>query len=523
MEQRRKGGRKPRLLYSESDLLVRTVRDLLSSDMDRVVIDSEAALKRVARFVKIAAPRSHAKLAHYVGTAPIFHAFDIERQIEDIHAREVVLPSGGRLVIDQTEALVAIDVNSGKSRGAKDAETNAYRTNLEAVDAICRQLRLRDLGGLVVNDLIDMRYMSHRRDIENRFIERLKRDRAKTSVTSISEFGLLEMTRQRMRGSMESQHFADCPTCRGRGLVQRPGSVADTALRDLAALVDHKSVHHAELVVNPRVASELLSTRRSSLIRVELSSGKAVDVRVSDSLPMDRFALYAYEANGNDLDTEKLAKMTKPRPSVVEWSQIDTDDSGWAIDITEESDESTVLKLAEDFARKAELVEKADLPIDDSSPLVDENGNPVNKKRRRRRRGRGRSEGDAGSQSTPAAGSDDNAENKTDNRSRSENSGKPRERTSGEPESKPELDENGEPVKKKRRRRRGGRGRSQSDSATQSTEGSNSSSRPESKPESKPKPKAEPVAEPKPRRRGLYSGGRRKLSSAEVAAIDRDI
>ena len=215
MEKRRKSGKKPRLLYSESDLLVRSVRDLLSSEMDRVVIDSEAALKRVARFVKIAAPRSHAKLAHYVGSAPIFHAFDIERQVEEIHAREVVLPSGGRLVIDQTEALVAIDVNSGKSRSAKDAETNAYKTNLEAVDAICRQLRLRDLGGLVVNDLIDMRYSSHRKDIENRFRERLKKDRAKTTVAQISEFGLLEMTRQRMRGSMESQHFADCPTCRG--------------------------------------------------------------------------------------------------------------------------------------------------------------------------------------------------------------------------------------------------------------------------------------------------------------------
>ncbi len=518
MEKRRKGGKKPRLLYSESDLLVRTVRDLLSSEMDRVVIDSEAALKRVARFVKIAAPRSHAKLAHYVGTSPIFHAFDIERQIEEIHAREVVLPSGGRLVIDQTEALVAIDVNSGKSRGAKDAETNAYRTNLEAVDAICRQLRLRDLGGLVVNDLIDMRYMSHRRDIENRFRERLKRDRAKTSVAPISEFGLLEMTRQRMRGSMESQHFADCPICRGRGLVQRPGSIADAALRDLASLVDHKSVHHAELVVNPRVASELLSTKRSTLIRVELSSGKAVDVRVSDSLPMDRFALYAYEANGNDLDTEKLAKLTKPKPSVVDWSTIDTDDTGWAIDMTEESDESTVLKLAEDYARKAEKAEKADLPIDDSTPLVDENGEPVKKKRRRRRRGRGRSEGDEGTQSSSETGSDDRPSDRSSNRSNSEKPDTPRADTNEEPESKPELDENGEPIKKKRRRRRGGRGRSRSDSETENTEGSGSSSKPESRPE----PKPEPVAEPKPRRRGLYSGGRRKLSSAEVAAIDRD-
>ncbi len=512
MEKRRKSGNKPRLLYSESDLLVRTVRDLLSSEMDRVVIDSEAALKRVARFIKIAAPRSHAKLAHYVGTAPIFHAFDIERQIEEIHAREVVLPSGGRLVIDQTEALVAIDVNSGKSRGAKDAETNAYKTNLEAVDAICRQLRLRDLGGLVINDLIDMRYASHRKEVENRFRDRLKRDRAKSSVAPISEFGLLEMTRQRMRGSMESQHFADCPTCRGLGLIQRPGSIADAALRDLAALVDHKSVHRAELVVNPRVASELLSTKRSTLIRVELSSGKAVEVRVSDSLPIDRFALYAYEKNGNDLDTEKLAKLTKPKPSVVEWSSIDTDDSSWAIDLTEESDDATVLKLAEDYARKAEQAENADLPIDDSTPLVDENGEPV-KKKRRRRRGRGR--GGSG-------------ENTTESDSTTKSVPEPKESSDSETQQEPEqrLDENGEPIKKKRRRRRG-RGRSGSNTESESGSGSGSGSGEDSKEtaesstetksksrsrsrsksgpkaDTKSESKTEPIAEPKPRRRGL--------------------
>ncbi|MBO6512403.1 MAG: Rne/Rng family ribonuclease [Phycisphaerales bacterium] len=540
MEKRRKSGKKPRLLYSESDLLVRTVRDLLSSDMDRVVIDSEAALKRVARFVKIAAPRSHAKLAHYVGTAPIFHAFDIEKQIENIHAREVELPSGGRLVIDQTEALVAIDVNSGKSRGAKDAETNAYKTNLEAVDAICRQIRLRDLGGLVVNDLIDMRYASHRRDIENRFRDRLKRDRAKTTVGPISDFGLLEMTRQRMRGSMESQHFADCPTCRGRGLVQRPGSVADGALRDLAAIMDHKSVHRAELVVHPRVASELLSTKRSALIRVELGSGKSVDVRVSDALPMDRFSIYAYEKNGNDIDTEKLTKKSKPKPNVVEWSKIDTDDSSWAIDLKEESDESTVLKLAEDFAKKAEQAENAELPIDDSKPLIDENGEPVKKKRRRRRRGRGRGEGSDSTEST-----NDSENIKNENTDTSESSSEERNKDHAENE----TNEDGTPRKKRRRRRGRGRGsKSEGDSGSaESTEEKNgepvaeknsdkktddkgnekpkksrSRSKSTKEAQSESKSSSEPVAEPKPRRRGLYSGGRRKLSSAEVASIDRD-
>ncbi len=210
MERRLKAGGKPRLLYNESDLLVRSLRDFLTSDIEEVVIDNENALRRAARFMKIVSPRGSTRLVHYPGKTPIFHAFGVERQIALINAREVPLASGGRLVIDQTEALVAIDVNSGKSRDSRNSEENAYQTNIEAVDEICRQLRLRDMGGIVINDLIDMRRTEHRRDIEQRFRDRLKRDRAKTTIAHISEFGILEMTRQRMRPSHESLHFTEC-------------------------------------------------------------------------------------------------------------------------------------------------------------------------------------------------------------------------------------------------------------------------------------------------------------------------
>ncbi len=450
MESRRKGGNKPRLLYTESDLLVRSIRDLLTSEVSRVVIDSEPALKRVARFVKIAAPRSGAKLSHYTGTKPIFHAFGIESQINEIHAREVMLPSGGRLVIDQTEALVAIDVNSGKSRAARDAETNAFKTNMEAVDAICRQLRLRDLGGLVVNDLIDMRYHSHRKEVEARFNERLKRDRAKSSTAPISPFGLLEMTRQRMRGSMESQHFADCPMCHGRGLIKRPDSVAATALRDLAALLDYEKVHRAELVVNPRVASALLSTKRSSLMRIELISGKMLDVRVSESLPIDRVSFYAYDESGSDINIEKLKPAKRVEPSVVEWRDESSPDGSWAMDPLDEIDETTVQKLAEEIARKAESAEHVELPVEGA---LDESSEAFKKKRRRRRGGRGRSRPDEESESSESR-QDDRPSKSEPNQGQSSESSQ-----SDEPI---ELDENGEPIKKKRRRRRGGRGRSRS-------------------------------------------------------------
>lgn len=308
MEKRWRSGNKPRLLYSESDLLVRALRDLLTSDIDQIVVDNESALNRAARFLKIVAPRTTTTLAHYTGKAPIFHALGVEPQIQMIHAREVPLSSGGRLVIDETEALVAIDVNSGRSRDARDSETNAYRTNEEAVDEICRQIKLRDLGGVIVSDLIDMRSAKHRRDIENRMRDNLKKDRARWTTAPISEFGILEMTRQRMRASHESQHFTDCPTCRGRGLVQRPDSVTSDALRELSAIVDSEPVARAEMVVSPRLAGELLSTCRKALSRLERSSGKHIDVRVSEAIPMDRVTFYAYDERGADLDVSKLGQ-----------------------------------------------------------------------------------------------------------------------------------------------------------------------------------------------------------------------
>lgn len=336
MDKRLKAGGKPRLLYSESDLLVRALRDVLTSETHEVIIDNEHALQRAARYLKIVSPRTQTKLLHLQDKSPIFHAFGIEKQISLIHAREVPLPSGGRLVIDQTEALVAIDVNSGKSRDSRDSETNAYQTNIEAVDEICRQLRLRDMGGIVINDLIDMRFATHRKDIQKRFEERLRRDRAKSTVLPISEFGILELTRQRMRPSHESLHFNDCPTCRGRGLIQKPDSVTGDALRDLAALLDVQRVHRVEMVVAPRVAGDLLSTKRQLLSRIERTYGKHVDVRVSEAVAVDRVTFYAYDQDGADMELTQLPQARKPT-NLVELVVADTSESDWAGDLDGEA------------------------------------------------------------------------------------------------------------------------------------------------------------------------------------------
>jgi ribonuclease E len=303
----------PAELYTESDVLIRTVREMVDETVSDIVVDSEHSWSRVTAFLDVVFPKDAPEVRYYGRPAPIFTAFDLERQIGDIYQRQVPLPSGGALVFDQTEALVAIDVNSGKSRSARDSETNAFETNKEAVDEICRQLRLRDMGGLVVCDLIDMRSPRHRREIEERFRNNLKKDRAKTTVGNISEFGLVELTRQRMRPSVRKAHFAECPHCTGSGEVRMPDSTAAEALRRVLTLTGSDRVHRVEMVCSVRVASVMLSSRRDQLIEIERDSGKRVDVRISEAIAADRVDLYAYDDRGADVEIERLPHPPLPR------------------------------------------------------------------------------------------------------------------------------------------------------------------------------------------------------------------
>ncbi len=434
MEKRRKMGSKPRLLYSESDLLVRVIRDQLSADINQIVIDHPYALRRAARFMKIVSPRAQAKLMAYTGKQPMFHAYGVEPQILTMHAREVPLPGGGRLVIDETEALVAIDVNSGRMRDARDAETNAYRTNVEAVDEICRQLRLRDLGGIVINDLIDMRDHRKRREVEQRFKDRLKRDRARTTVSPISEFGILEMTRQRMRGSHERQHFAECHVCRGRGVLQKATSVVGDGLRELSLLLSYERIGRVEMVVSPRVAGALLSSKRTMLSRIERSSGKIVDVRISESVPIDRVNFYAYDAAGADIAIDRLPPLAG-KPQLEPWVADPND-------LAEEEAEEALAPPTHDEP-EPELPDEP-LPgesVEDAAEDDDDDGASESGRRRGRRRRRGRG-GKEPAAPTPAAPSASAAP-----------AAKPAETESSEA---PSAD--GERKRRRRRRRRKGAG-----------------------------------------------------------------
>ena len=298
-------------LYTESDLIIRTIRDVFTGDVDRIVVDDLDAARRARDFLAIANPRSGSKVVVYSDLTPIFHRYGLERQLEGIHHRRVLMNSGGSLVIDSTEALVAIDVNSGKMRDHSDAETTALRTNMEAADEVCRQLRLRDLGGVVVVDFIDMALQKNRKAVESRFRENLKRDRARTRVNPISQFGLLEMTRQRMRPSLKKSVTNECLACAGLGYVTRPETVVLDVLRQLAMVMHHPAVHRLDLVVSPDVAFHLLNRKRGELVGLEKRTGKAVLVRVGGQR-IDHIELVAYDERNGVVDYGRLRDMGEP-------------------------------------------------------------------------------------------------------------------------------------------------------------------------------------------------------------------
>lgn len=302
----------PSQLYTEGDLIIRTIRDVVDASIDSIVINSPEGFERARTFLSVVSPRTGPKVRFYDHPVPLFDAFGAERQIEMIHAREVPLKSGGALVIDQTEAMVAIDINSGRSRGARDAESNAVSTNREAADEIVRQLRLRDQGGLVVCDFIDMRFSRNRKEIEDRLAENLRQDRARTTFLPISEFGLIEMTRQRIRPSIRTQYFAPCSSCDGLGEIRNPDSVAADAVRRSARVLSVDKVYRIELVCGIRVASALLSGHRRRIDDLERKSGGQIDIRISEQIGGDRFDLYAYDDRNADIDLARLPVLKTP-------------------------------------------------------------------------------------------------------------------------------------------------------------------------------------------------------------------
>ena len=264
----------PCLVYREKDLVIRFLRDNLTSSVDEIIVDSRPVYDEIRSFIKVIAPRQLARVRLYNDQEPIFTCYGIEEQIDQVFSRRVDLPSGGFIVIEPTEALVSIDVNSGKHTKEKDLEETALQTNLEAAEEAARQLRLRDLGGIIVLDFIDMRYKKSRKMVERHMRACLKEDRAKTDCSTITKFGLLAIARQKLGSPVELEVSRPCPACGGRGLVKSVESISLSHLRRLRnALLRQQDTRSKTVVVKtaPHVAQFMLNQKRHDLVALENS------------------------------------------------------------------------------------------------------------------------------------------------------------------------------------------------------------------------------------------------------------
>ncbi len=292
----------PAELYQESDLVIRTIRDLAVQDIDRIIVDDPVAADRVRDFLEIISPKSAGLVEVYGDPLPLFQRFNVERQIDRINSRRVEMANGGSLVIDSAEALVAIDVNSGRYREHRDAELTAFNINKDAIREICRQLRLRDLGGVIVIDFIDMREDRHKREIERLLRDELRHDRARTKVLRMSQFCMIELTRQRMKPSLKRSIYQDCPHCHGAALIKTPESVTLDVIRRLAAGATRADVARIEVRVYPSVATYLLNRQRKALVDMEERTGKRFNITGDANLSGDAVLLEAFDGRGNLLN-----------------------------------------------------------------------------------------------------------------------------------------------------------------------------------------------------------------------------
>ncbi|MGD0896613.1 MAG: Rne/Rng family ribonuclease [Thermoguttaceae bacterium] len=288
-------------IYQESDLIIRTIRDIFTGDVDTIYIDEKSAYERAREFLQLVMPRYVNRLQLYEGKEPLFYKYHMDEEIARIHQRTVPLRAGGSIVIDQTEALVAIDVNSGSFRAEDNAEETAYQMNLLAAKEIARQIRLRDLGGVLVNDFIDMRKEKHRRGVERALRDAVKRDRARTKILRTSPFGLVEMTRQRVRPSLKRSAYKDCPSCRGSGVVKSPESMAIDAVRLLIVAAQRPQIAKVAVTVDAEVANYLNNRKRSELARLEDEGQMTVQIVAGEGVGPEHLVFQCSDEEGRDV------------------------------------------------------------------------------------------------------------------------------------------------------------------------------------------------------------------------------
>ncbi len=274
----------PAILFKERNLVVRSIRDYFTQDVDEILIDDPAVYREAKNFINIISPRQAKNVKLHQGARPIFTKYQLESQIASIFENRVKLKAGGSIVIEQTEAMVSIDVNSGKATHEKSIEQTAFMTNLEAAEEIARQLELRDLGGLIVIDFIDMRNAKHKIEVERVLKTHLKGDKAKTKVGRISKFGLLEMSRQRIRPSIAFGSYQTCRYCHGKGLTLSPETLGVSFLRKLSLDTLKNNISSVKGIVPVEVAKYLLNKKRKEILDLEARRDISITIEGDNTL-----------------------------------------------------------------------------------------------------------------------------------------------------------------------------------------------------------------------------------------------
>ncbi|MCD2513495.1 Rne/Rng family ribonuclease [Comamonas endophytica] len=323
-----RGGKGAFLIYQESSLVIRAIRDYFNNEIGDILIDTDDIYEQAQQFMAHVMPEHAARVKRYRDDAPLFSRFQIEHQIESAYSRTVTLPSGGAVVIDHTEALVSVDVNSARAIKGGDIEETATRTNLEAADEVARQMRLRDLGGLIVIDFIDMEESKNRREVENRLRDALRQDRARVQFGSISKFGLMEMSRQRLKPALSEGAHINCPRCGGSGHIRDTESSALQILRIIQeeSMKDNTAAVHCQVPVE--VASFLLNEKRNEIAKIELKQRVSVLMVPNKTLETPHYKLERLKHDDPRLEnldaSYKLADEVEANTAVTRRSQEPT-------------------------------------------------------------------------------------------------------------------------------------------------------------------------------------------------------
>src|SRR5215469_82255 len=310
----------PFLVYRESDAVTRALRDYLSDDVGEILVDDDAAFQKAQEYMqRFMPPETQRRLKHYTDDIPLFTRFQIESQIESAYAHKVQLPSGGSIVIDYTEALVSIDINSARATRGSDIETTALNTNLEAADEVARQLRIRDIGGLIVIDFIDMESQKNQREVEDRLREAMKMDRARIQIGKLSRFGLLEMSRQRLRPSLgESSHIV-CPRCVGIGSIRSVESMTLAVLRLIGEELRKDRTARVIAQVPVAVATYLINEKREWLRTLEDKSSAELIIVPNENIQTPEYSIRRVRDDEMELPEQRQATYLMPTaPEIAE-------------------------------------------------------------------------------------------------------------------------------------------------------------------------------------------------------------